>query len=353
MEWIDRLTFLLQGVSLMFFICAAGSLLTGEKGRREIILGYVIIFFAFDELKDILRLFPAVEQSEYVVSLLFSMDLWTVGACACYIMELLSPDRLTVRRAIGTVVPFVIFTVAYALCGSRIVLYIDLGYVSLFCAGMVVGIYISVLRYNRYIRDNYSNLEHIDLSWLLLVTTVWLLCLAVWTGFYIYGKVYLLAAYYLTSICGWTILIICSKRHIGVSMDAAASGDEEEQTPAGALSPDLKARLAEAMDEEKLYLDSRLTLNDLAAALCTNRTYLSSLLNREMNMSFYDFVNSFRISHARRMIESDHTLTAQDIAERCGFNSISTFRRAFVRETGKSFTEYRNAASKSGSDRTK
>lgn len=355
MVWIDRLTFLLQGVSLMFFICAACFLLlSGERSRRRAILGYVVLFFAFDELKDVLRLFPAVEESEYALALLFTMDMWTVGACASYLMELVSPRWLTARRAAAMVVPFVAFSLVYAVAGSRILLYADLSYVILFCVGMVARLSLSVSRYDRFIRDNYSNLEHIDLKWLLLVTTVWLLCLIVWVCFYIYGNILLMAVYYLTSISGWTILIVCSDRLIDVSVDDSASGNADAAAPAaGAQLPELRERLSETMNREKLYLDSGLTLNDLAAALCTNRTYLSSLLNRELNMSFYDYVNSFRISYACRMLESNPALTVQEAAEKCGFNSISTFRRAFVRTTGKPFAEYRKAISIKTSNRTK
>ncbi len=355
MEWIERLTFLLQGVSLMFFICAACFLLLlGERSRRRMILGYVVLFFAFGELKDVLRLFPAVEQSEYALTLLFTMDMWTVGACASYLMEVVSPRWLTARRAAAMVVPLVAFSIVYAITGSRILMYVDLGYVGLFCIVMVARILLSVSRYDRYIRDNYSNLEHIDLKWLLSVTTVWLLCLIVWVCFYICGNIRLIVVFYLISLSGWTLLIVCSDRLIDVPVDDSASGTADAAaSAAGTQLPELKERLSETMNSEKLYLDSNLTLNDLAAALRTNRTYLSSLLNRELNMPFYDYVNSFRISHACRMLEENPALTIHEVAGKCGFNSISTFRRAFVRTAGKPFAEYRKALVKKASDRTK
>lgn len=355
MVWIDRLTFLLQGVSLMFFICAACFLLLlSERSRRRAILGCVVLFFAFDELKDALRLFPAVGESEYALALLFTMDMWTVGAAASYLMELVSPRWLTARRAAAMVLPFVAFSIAYAVTGSHILLHVDLGYVGLFCIVMVTRILLSVSRYDRYIRNNYSNLEHIDLKWLLLVATVWLVCLILWVCSYVYGNIGLMAVYYITSISGWALLIVCSDRLIDVPVDDSASGTADAAvSAAGAQLPELKERLSETMNSEKLYLDSGLTLNDLAAALCTNRTYLSSLLNRELNMSFYDYVNSFRISHACRMLEENPALTIQEVTEKCGFNSISTFRRAFVRTAGKSFAEYRKTLVKKTSDRTK
>ena len=47
------------------------------------------------------------------------------------------------------------------------------------------------------------------------------------------------------------------------------------------------------------------------------------------------------------MIASDPDVTVHDIVERCGFNSVSTFRRSFSREVGQTYGEFRkNVGSK-------
>ena len=107
------------------------------------------------------------------------------------------------------------------------------------------------------------------------------------------------------------------------------------------ISEEMKAQLDELMNEREIYLNSHLTLSDLAAALGTNRTYLSNYLNRELKVSFYDYVNSHRVKRACAMITSDPDVSITDLAERCGFNSVSTFRRSFSREVGLTCGEYR------------
>ncbi len=52
------------------------------------------------------------------------------------------------------------------------------------------------------------------------------------------------------------------------------------------------------------------------------------------------WVEQVRIAAARRMLESEKAVPKQ-IASRCGFGDIDTFRRAFSRVTGVTPTEYR------------
>lgn len=96
------------------------------------------------------------------------------------------------------------------------------------------------------------------------------------------------------------------------------------------------------MTEERIWLQSHLTLADLAMQVGTNRTYLSNFLNTTLSMTFNDYVNSYRLQAALEQLENPNTTaTMIEIAESCGFNSLSTFRRYFHRAKGCSFAEYR------------
>ncbi len=75
----------------------------------------------------------------------------------------------------------------------------------------------------------------------------------------------------------------------------------------------------------------------------TNRTYISQFFNRANGATFYEYVNRMRIEHASRLlVESSDRL--EIIAENSGFNSISTFYRAFAKHFGCSPTAYRERA---------
>lgn len=72
----------------------------------------------------------------------------------------------------------------------------------------------------------------------------------------------------------------------------------------------------------------------------TNRTYLSRFFNEENGQTFCDFVNNYRVEHATQLLRTS-SYTVLEVAEKSGFNSVSTFRRAFVAAHECSPNEYR------------
>jgi len=56
-------------------------------------------------------------------------------------------------------------------------------------------------------------------------------------------------------------------------------------------------------------------------------------LNDNLHQSFNDFVNSYRIEHAKTLLQGDTAMKMEDLAERSGFNSLSTFYTAFKKQT--------------------
>ena len=94
------------------------------------------------------------------------------------------------------------------------------------------------------------------------------------------------------------------------------------------------------METEKLYLNPHLSLNDLASAAGTNKTYISTFINSR-GKTFYDYVNEYRIAEACRILDtSSERLSMADVATRSGFNSMSTFNRYFLRIKGVSPSAY-------------
>ena len=88
-------------------------------------------------------------------------------------------------------------------------------------------------------------------------------------------------------------------------------------------------RFEEFVYEEKAYLNPKLTLNELALKIGTNRTYLSNYINHELKKTFFDFINSLRLEYATKLLLNTN-MTLEVIAEKSRFNSLSTFRRYFM-----------------------
>lgn len=107
----------------------------------------------------------------------------------------------------------------------------------------------------------------------------------------------------------------------------------------------LKKSLLAAMDEKRPWRDADLTLADLSQMLNTTPHKLSEVLNAQLQQTFYDFVNGYRVRDVQRRIGSDEArnLTILSLALEAGFASKSTFNDVFKRHTGKTPSEYRSA----------
>lgn len=95
---------------------------------------------------------------------------------------------------------------------------------------------------------------------------------------------------------------------------------------------------------QRNFMDPLLSLEKSAEHLGVNKTYLSRVLNRELSISFNDYVNQLRVEEAKKILQqpefSNYTLSA--IGLEAGFNSKSTFYSAFKKFAEMSPSDYRN-----------
>jgi len=118
---------------------------------------------------------------------------------------------------------------------------------------------------------------------------------------------------------------------------------------------DLKAlaiRIARAMKVEKLYLDSTLTLSTMARHLNVPSHHLTQCLNQEIGQKFFDYVNSWRVIEAKRLLDDPNMRKVNiiNLAYAAGFNSKSTFNLAFKKHVGQTPTQYRSRSKTGDSD---
>lgn len=111
----------------------------------------------------------------------------------------------------------------------------------------------------------------------------------------------------------------------------------------------LREQLQEAIVQRKLYLNPGLTIIDLACECGTNRTQLSLLLNKELGLSFRDYINHCRIQYAALPLledeEAGHKI--EEVALLSGFGSTATFYRAFAKEKGMAPQQWQESIRKS------
>lgn len=105
----------------------------------------------------------------------------------------------------------------------------------------------------------------------------------------------------------------------------------------------LLSALEAAMSSDQIYLDPELSLPRLADSLGCSVNHLSQAINAGHSMSFFDYINKYRVEEAARLLRNkDCQFPAiLDVALSVGFNSTSTFYTAFKKATGQTPAKYR------------
>lgn len=250
-----------------------------------------------------------------------------------------------------------------------------------------MAVSVNVVRYNRFISENYSFTKNISVGWCMGCTLSLFLSLLCYELFFYEPTWFGEMAYDISFVVIWNIVCLMSRRHHIVdgimAFDGngnAESGDTTAETttaetpttempadeangqrhdeagiqPSGDSTPTacnsdtekdafIASALQRCMKTEKLYLNPRLSLADLAVAAGTNKTYISNYINAQ-GSTFYDYVNGYRIEEACRIIDDSKAagqrIVMADVAARSGFNSTSTFNRYFFKLQGITPTSY-------------
>jgi len=106
----------------------------------------------------------------------------------------------------------------------------------------------------------------------------------------------------------------------------------------------IRRKLQATLERDAIYKRSDLSLRALCEALNENPHYVSQVISQELNTSFYELVNRYRIEHAKRLLREAPEETVLSIAMNVGFNSKSAFHTAFRRCTGATPSEFRNSS---------
>lgn len=88
--------------------------------------------------------------------------------------------------------------------------------------------------------------------------------------------------------------------------------------------------------ESKPFLNPGLSLVDVAKLLKVTPQQLSQVVNEKTNLNFNNYINTFRIEMAKKILLSKdfNKLTIDSIAEMAGFHSKSPFYQAFKKNAG-------------------
>jgi len=97
-----------------------------------------------------------------------------------------------------------------------------------------------------------------------------------------------------------------------------------------------------ALQQDRLFLNSDLTLSALAIHINASRHQVSQAINAQYNGNFFDLINEYRVEKFKLLVKQPGSrhLTLLGIAQEAGFNSKATFYAVFKKKTGMTPAEY-------------
>ncbi len=130
--------------------------------------------------------------------------------------------------------------------------------------------------------------------------------------------------------------LLSEQEAAGALQIQAVDDDDSDQYPI--RFEDIK----QSMSIEKWYLNSSLTLADLAKHLNIQAHQISAILNKQASTNFNDFINQYRVEEVKQQIRSGKAknYTLLTIAFDCGFNSKASFNRNFKKWHGSSPSDF-------------
>ena len=351
-DW--KYLFITYGMAIMFYSMMAWLFWFRSKGRAKHMIAFIMLMIALQNVKDLAIIDTDNVYDPSLSAIATCVDIIAVPIYGFILVELCRPGWIKTRWMVMTEVPFVVMSMLYVLTQNH------LFYMLLWVLSLAYGLWCIVWmihdlpRYHRWLKNEYSYQENINLHWLRGVTLLFFIILCIWVVDCIYPSTLIDTIYILSSLVGWMVVCYFINRQELVIKEVIDSLPTETAEPLAPAAADgeteesdneriqlLSEQLEKLFTVDKVYLEPRLRLVDLAQKLGTNRTYLSNFFNKERQTTFYEFVNGYRISHSENLLTTtDYTLDV--VAELSGFNSLSTFRRAFSVKNNCSPQEYRS-----------
>jgi AraC-like DNA-binding protein len=113
------------------------------------------------------------------------------------------------------------------------------------------------------------------------------------------------------------------------------------------LSEDEKDRivsqLIEYMEKENPHRQPNISIKELSEKLKFPPRFLSQVLNERLGKNFFDFINSYRIKDFKNAIVSNERRNFLETSLEVGFNSKSSFNKAFKKHTSMTPRQYKKS----------
>ena len=296
--------------------------------------------------------------SEFLNSLLLLFDYVIVGGYMMFGVSLVFPDRYTKWQLLLIEVPFVAAMLLFGITQSPLIIMVVQVFTVIASLVLMVYLEYSIKRHTKMLLENLGNIEYFDLRWGAILIALYFGVALVWAfesvsqrdwfTAPVIGINLLFDTIYCLIIIAVVLFAVRKMVRQKVFVVAEDENDAEEgialeSSPTQQSKPSIYSDLDKTMLEKRYYQDNTLTLQKLAQHLGTNRQYLSNYINQEKHETFYDYINDFRLTEAKAMLDgkgTDNQHSLEDISVMSGFNSYATFLRSFKKKYGQTPSQY-------------
>ena len=373
------------GITLFFLFWCLKLYPSIHRSRMMRLLFISTLWITIGHLKDSVFLFEDWKDSAWLDNVINVIDLVFIPLTSAFFLEATRPGFATTPRIAVAVGLQALFIPAYLLWPTDGMLMS--AYYMAYAMGLLTtaSVIHFATRYHHYLSTHYSYVENLDVRWVVVS------CLSFFGSLIIYDFAFdqttwlSEALYNLFSLVLWTFLFVYAKQHRvlrwlrpkrtketgsvaantqrvpeeGIDTKPSASEElseaknieaeeailenDKETSTVTINEEQIAGQLAQIMTQRQLFLNPKLTLREVAVAIGTNMTYLSIYLNRYQHLTFYDYVNRFRVEEACHLIDempNTGRINMTEVAQRSGFNSVSTFNRYFKKTKGITPKEY-------------
>lgn len=236
---------------------------------------------------------------------------------------------------------------------------------------VLVGLIRRLYGFEKALKLGFSTDDLIDLRWLIHFTWIYLISLCITFVLFlgqnlgvfpfqiqeVFGMVYglLVASVFYLNYQGIQHYTLAQVYHSVATLDSGQHLvpkdliEANEVDAAKALTEEelaLEAKILAIIASEKLYLEPKFSLEDLASLLGENRHRVSKVINAQGDRTFYDLINGYRVAHLKQLLDDSRndqfTILAMGLDS--GFNSKASLNRIFKSITGitpKQYLEHR------------
>jgi AraC-like DNA-binding protein len=104
-------------------------------------------------------------------------------------------------------------------------------------------------------------------------------------------------------------------------------------------------KIKKEMEKNHYFTNNLASLSGLAKQINESSHHVSQVINEKMDKSFFELLAFYRVEYAMELIRKDKNgkLTVEELAERVGYNSKSSFNMAFKKFASQTPSEYRKS----------